>query len=68
MDWISVKDRLPELNEWVIILIEYNGKYLVTEDTYIGKGEWKYGDSKVLGWLPIPDINKLLAKGGVNNG
>lgn len=67
MDWISVKDRLPELNEWVIILIGYNGKYLVTEDTYTGMDEWKYGDSKVLGWLPIPDINKLLSWTGDKN-
>lgn len=62
--WISVKERLPELDEDVFVLLE-NGIGYGCLSEYKGKINWHldfdaYGN-EVYYWMPIPD------EPGVNN-
>ena len=68
--WISVKDRLPENGEHVLIWYEYyrygsyNRMYTTYEIAYQYNGHWTgAGDSlgqkaRVFAWMPLPDPPK----------
>lgn len=68
--WISVKDRLPEDGENVLIWYEYyrygsyNRMYTTYEIAYQYNGHWAgAGDSlgqlaRVFAWMPLPDPPK----------
>lgn len=64
--WISVKERLPEEEQKVIVLtMRYGVPYIQKEkfrrssnlDT---KERWIHGNSIVLAWLPIPSFDEIL--------
>lgn len=68
--WISVKERLPELNEKILVCVErpmFSIKTYFTVDTafYIGNGVWQYKFEKrphvTYGpkyWMPLPEPPK----------
>ena len=60
--WISVKERLPEQYENVLVLFEHNGTPIIQKDVYFGFGEieWKFGEDKILAWMPIPSFDDIL--------
>ncbi len=70
-EWISVKERLPEINRWVLAnwVCEWNNKSF--ESLCIAKlgknGEWLTNDSeypyfmsdeKITHWMPLPEPPK----------
>ena len=61
MDWISVKDRLPEDVETYLV---YGGnKYGIMLAIYYGDGEWLTDDLTnitrfVTHWMPLPTAQK----------
>ena len=62
--WINVNERLPEKFEYVLVLFEYEGVLMVQTDVYFGgingDWEWKFGECKVLAWMPIPSFDEIL--------
>jgi hypothetical protein len=56
-EWISVKDRLPELGQNV--LVTYTDGDVETNERMALKGivVWKYG-SNVVAWMPLPSPYK----------
>lgn len=63
MEWISVKDRLPEDNEWVIGYSDdvYMFKFIVTSSKrekirkgYFETCDCSFMDDKVTKWMPLP--------------
>ncbi len=63
MEWISVKDRLPEFDEYVLAYCRIHGRFLATYefiDEFDGQkyGNWRNGEE--LGilppthWMPLP--------------
>lgn len=57
--WISVKERLPEELESVLVLSNYEGKYLY-EVTFIMNGKWICHNNKPAYWMPIPSFDEIL--------
>lgn len=64
MEWISVKDRLPENGE-VIAFAETGCEYLIgvlDESEYVGDGVCCYGDGVMMmcvtHWMPLPEPPK----------
>lgn len=57
--WISVKERLPEELESVLVLSNYEGKYLY-EVTFIMNGKWICHNNKLAYWMPIPSFDEIL--------
>ena len=62
MEWVSVKDRLPEDKTNVLMRISVLQKFNVCEGCYVGSGEWvdcwcsKTGKGtgyEVLHWMPL---------------
>jgi hypothetical protein len=59
--WISVKERLPEEGKEVIVLYEYVSTLMVQTSFYHKQYEvWRFGDSKIIAWMPIPSFNEIL--------
>ena len=59
--WISVKERLPEEGKEVIVLYEYASTLMVQTSFYYKQYEvWRFGDSKIIGWMPIPSFDEIL--------
>lgn len=59
--WISVKERLPEEGKEVIVLYEYVSTLMVQTSFYHKQYEvWRFGDSKIIAWMPIPSFDKIL--------
>lgn len=58
--WISVKERLPEEGQKVLVLIEYKGSMQIHEHVYWKIGRWVHGNSVVLAWFPIPSFDEIL--------
>lgn len=59
--WISVKERLPEEGKEVIVLYEYASTLMVQTSFYYKQYEvWRFGDSKIIAWMPIPSFDKIL--------
>ena len=57
--WISVKERLPEELESVLVLSNYEGKYLY-EVAFIMNGIWICHNNKPAYWTPIPSFDEIL--------
>ena len=63
-EWISVKDRLPENNQWALCFMKDKsfGTFRVFQWNYIdwqwndGNERWKEKD--VTHWMPLPEIPK----------
>lgn len=59
--WISVKERLPEEGKEVIVLYEHVSTLMVQTSFYYKQYEvWRFGDSKIIAWMPIPSFDKIL--------
>lgn len=64
MEWISVKDRLPERSER-ILLVWAQGHYM--QDVWCVNGEWYAGLSDrvvegVTHWMPLPDAPRNISQ------
>ena len=64
MDWISVKDRLPEDGTPVIVLCRFAsyqcGWYRMTEFTTHKSNMWHDGTARY--WFPLPELPKEEGK------
>lgn len=60
VEWISVKDRPPGVDQVVFACLD-NGQYQTVRTAYISScGEWKWIDEnqKVTHWMPLPEMPK----------
>lgn len=70
--WISVKDRLPEEGEEVLVFGQYlndipkvlgvRSRYKGDQDwkyTWEGSDEWIYREDDVTHWMPLPSVEGL---------
>lgn len=57
--WVSVEESLPKLFEKVLVMFEYEGEIQIHDYTYMG-GNFVYGASKIIAWMPIPSFDKIL--------
>lgn len=60
--WVSVEERMPEVLQDVLILIEYDGDIQIHRTKYFGKKEWNFGIAKIIAWMPVPPFDKILKK------
>mgnify|MGYP006921365312 CR=1 FL=1 len=66
MNWISVKDKLPEIMEDVLIRVKCLSYYNVEQGCYKGNDEWincwysrrNKNLYPVSHWMPLPDSPK----------
>lgn len=66
MEWISVKDRLPNLYDKVLAATTYFKEPLITNRFDTGNGTWKWDLSKYVGlydctithWMHLPELPK----------
>jgi len=62
MNWINIKDKLPEMYQRVFVQTTYFDDPLIVHRFDIGHGKWKWDFSKYYGlydcpithWMPIP--------------
>ena len=62
-EWISVKDKLPEINTDVLICRGYRKRDVISLYTYLGHDEWEdeYGywsrtdDEGITHWMSLPE-------------
>lgn len=52
-EWISVKDRLPAPNTWVLVYAK-QGSYMNLRIDYICNGRWFFS-MMVTHWMPLPE-------------
>lgn len=61
MDWISVKDRLPDRKEDVYLCcvdsLAFPGTQYIRILKFYGDGTWRYGRN-VTHWMPLPEPPK----------
>lgn len=62
--WISVKERLPETKDKVLVLnrMKHNGGYFISEN-YYENGDWAAKSamySEKIAWMPIPSFDDIL--------
>jgi len=63
MEWISVKDRLPEPNDYVLLYdsslnLVYEGKLLASDFYYSERAGYSADigdDCEVTHWMPLPE-------------
>ncbi len=66
--WISVEDRLPEINEEILIVIrsKYGRPYKIRVGIYSGNDEWEDDAERycpgtmgvITHWMPLPEVPK----------
>lgn len=57
--WVIPTDSLPKLFKKVLVMFEYEGEIQIHDYTYMG-GNFVYGASKIIAWMPIPSFDKIL--------
>lgn len=57
--WISVKERLPEELESVLVETNYEGRYYY-EVAFVMNGKWVCHNSKPICWVPIPSFDEIF--------
>lgn len=62
--WISVKERLPETKDGVLVLnrMKRSDNYFVSENRY-ANGDWAAKSAmyyEEIAWMPIPSFDKIL--------
>lgn len=62
--WISVKERLPETKDKVLVLnrMKRSDKYFVSENCYVN-GDWAAKSAtyyEEIAWMPIPTFDEIL--------
>lgn len=58
-NWISVKDRLPEAEKEVLVLVirkYYGGDYKLITTAIYEDGKVSTEDDEVTHWMPLPEI------------
>ena len=68
VEWISVKDRLPEEKDRVLVFLKQSGHtkgYTRIDTDRLIKGNWIRWGSCVTHWMPLPEPPK---KEGADNG
>lgn len=58
--WIKVEERMPKVEEYVLIMIEYEGNIQIHSLMYRGETIWKFAGLKIIAWMPIPSFDKNL--------
>ena len=60
-EWIPCSERLPDLEEYVLVTLRYGETMIMALDWDDGKIEWKtqeesliYDDDEVISWQPLP--------------
>jgi Lar family restriction alleviation protein len=53
--WISVKDRLPENDEYVLTYCECSTKSVRSNWYSSSRKLWHEGDDNITHWMPLPD-------------
>ena len=57
-EWISVKDRLPEDDTWVLVYIK--GRFSGTmESDWFKNGDFVYFGGVATHWMPLPEPPKM---------
>ncbi len=57
LEWISVKDRLPEAGSYVLAYLDFGYGYSITTSIYIKNG-FVTGEKDVTHWMPLPQPPK----------
>lgn len=62
--WISIKERLPETKDKVLVLnrMKHNGGYFISEN-YYENGDWATKLAmyyEEIAWMPIPSFDEIL--------
>lgn len=58
-EWVSVKERMPELHKDVFVAIRYGGKWSFDVTWLNSSSEWvspRAVNAEVKFWMPIPDV------------
>lgn len=64
--WISVKERLPEENQKVFVLVMWYGIPCIREEKFCRssslntKERWIHRNSIVMAWFPVPSFDDIL--------
>lgn len=57
-EWISVKERLPESDSWVLVFIKGKRTAGIIETDRYYDGEFAFSEGKVTYWMPLPEPPK----------
>lgn len=58
--WVNVKEGLPEYGTLVFVVYKYKEEFQVNQSVYLGEDVWKFGDSNIIAWMPIPSFADIL--------
>lgn len=58
--WVKVDERMPKVEEYVIVMIEYEGNIQIHSTMYVGEVNWTFADVKIIAWMPIPSFDDIL--------
>lgn len=58
--WVNVDERIPKVEEYVLVMIEYEGSIQIHLTMYLGETNWLFADVKIIAWMPIPSFDKIL--------
>jgi len=63
MEWISIKDRLPDIDKRVLIylshgVIKVDERYKSLYGKQIGNWRYTYPETNITHWMPLPEPPK----------